>query len=135
MEKAAFSLEKYFFKDIQLHLGNLSKDIGLAIEPNGVYYPNKKKYVLNIDFFAKDNKKDKVFAHIICVSEFVFEGDVVSKNDIPQFFYGNCIAIIFPYIRAFISTITLQANVAPLVLPTMNLSSLKERLMNSTIEK
>lgn len=48
-------------------------------------------------------------------------------------FYANSIAIVFPYIRAFISTVTLQANlVSPILLPTMNLTSLGERLMNNT---
>lgn len=43
-------------------------------------------------------------------------------------------AILFPYIRAFVSTVTLQANVMPILLPTVNLSSLESRLRENTKE-
>lgn len=33
----------------------------------------------------------------------------------------NSLAILFPYLRNIISTITLNANVSPLILPTMNI--------------
>lgn len=62
---------------------------------------------------------------------FTFE-DNISKNDIPDYFYPNSFAIIFPYIRAFVSTISLQANVQPVVLPTINLMGLTDSLKNKT---
>lgn len=55
-------------------------------------------------------------------------------KDIPDFFYANSIAIIFPYIRAFVSTLTLQANIPPIVLPTLNLSQLRTILRDNTQE-
>lgn len=50
----------------------------------------------------------------------------------PSYFYRNSIAIVFPYIRAFISTVTLQANIPPIILPTMNLTSLEIPLKQNT---
>ncbi|MBQ2321387.1 MAG: protein-export chaperone SecB, partial [Bacteroidales bacterium] len=44
----------------------------------------------------------------------------------------NSVAIIFPYIRAFVSTISLQANVNPIVLPTINLTGLTGELKRQT---
>ena len=58
--------------------------------------------------------------------------DKIEFNDIPGFFYPNSIAILFPYIRAFVSTLTLQANVTPIVLPTLNLTNLQEKLKKNT---
>ena len=55
-------------------------------------------------------------------------------NSIPSFFYKNAIAIMFPYVRAFISTLTLQANTKLLNLGLMNLSSLEKPLIENTIE-
>lgn len=34
-------------------------------------------------------------------------------EDIPDYFYANSIAILFPYVRAFVSTVSLQANIPP----------------------
>lgn len=53
-------------------------------------------------------------------------------NEIPNYFYANSLAIIFPYIRAFVSTITLQSNMHPIVLPTVNLMGLSEKLKRNT---
>ncbi|CAM4366664.1 hypothetical protein AQBE111736_13510 [Aquirufa beregesia] len=41
-------------------------------------------------------------------------------------------AILFPYLRAFISLVTLQINIPPLILPTLNLSSLEADLRKNT---
>lgn len=61
--------------------------------------------------------------------------NVSSFDEIPTYFYRNAIAIIFPYVRAFISTVTLQSNIPPVILPTMNLSSLESPLKENTIKK
>ena len=37
-------------------------------------------------------------------------------------FEANAIAILFPYIRAIISTYTANANVAPVIIPPMNIN-------------
>ena len=43
-------------------------------------------------------------------------------------FEANAIAILFPYMRAIISTYTANANVAPVIIPPMNINAyLKEK--------
>ncbi len=66
-----------------------------------------------------------------CVSQFQF-AESLKLEDIPPYFYVNSIAIIFPYVRAFISTVTLQSNIPPIVLPTMNLTELAVPLKKNT---
>jgi preprotein translocase subunit SecB len=67
----------------------------------------------------------------LCKARFVFREPVLLE-EIPDYFYLNSIAILFPYVRAFVSIITLQANINPLMLPTMNLASLQETLKKNT---
>ena len=43
------------------------------------------------------------------------------ESDIKKF-ESNAIAIMFPYLRAIISTYTVNANVAPVLLPAMNIN-------------
>ena len=65
-----------------------------------------------------------------------FDFENVNKiEDIPSFFYRNSIAILFPYVRAYISLVTNQANIPALVLPTMNLVSLEKPLKENTTQK
>ncbi|QJB42780.1 protein-export chaperone SecB [Chitinophaga oryzae] len=41
-------------------------------------------------------------------------------------------ALVFPYLRAFITTLTSVANLNPLILPTYNLSNLGTQLKERT---
>ena len=67
-------------------------------------------------------------------ADFEFNG-ISELEDVPDYFYPNSLAIVYPYVRAFVSTLSLQANIHPLLLPTINLSSLKEEFKKHTIVK
>ena len=133
MERASFRLVDYHFDKIVLDLVNLKPNSEFNIDfiPEGKYYPSTNKYLLEFTFKANidSSESDNILIH--CVAEYEFQ-NVSNKEEIPSFFYANSIAILFPYIRAFVSTVTLQANVKPLMLPTMNLSSLNSELANNT---
>lgn len=139
MEQAVFSLKNYKFDKVTLDFADvISSQLRLNIEPFGLFNPTNRIYTLTFVFKAFAASEDdgglpieKPLVSIRCVAEFEFKNvDVV--DDIPPYFYSNSIAILFPYVRAFISTVTLQANISPIVLPTMNLSSLQEELKRNT---
>lgn len=87
--------------------------------------------MLTFKFTAKDDGTGREVVSVNCVALYMFKG-VNSIEEIPAFFYNNAIAILFPYIRAFVSTVTLQANIKPILLPTLNLSDLQDRLKENT---
>lgn len=68
------------------------------------------------------------------ITKYQFE-NVNSFEEIPDFFYKNSIAILFPFVRAYVSIITIQANVPSVMLPTLNLSSLESELKENTTLK
>lgn len=134
MEKAAFALRDYRFRKVSMDLSVIDdkSDIVVDFKPWGEFDKNTNIFFLTIEFTAKDkNKPESDFINIESQSAFQFNQDVTLET-IPDFFYANSIAIIFPYIRAFVSTITLQANTDALVLPTMNLSVLKDVLKDNS---
>lgn len=136
MEQAVFSLKDYKFDKVELNFSDLKNgDLKLDIEPSGLFVGKDKSFVLTFVFKAivVDDKSldEKTVVNIRCVAVFDFK-NVNSFNNIPQYFYSNSIAILFPYIRAFVSTVTLQANIPPMIIPTMNLSSLKTELEKNT---
>lgn len=130
-ESAVFSLSSYHFNQMMLNLDNLSTDATLDMNfaPSGVFNQTEQTFALAFAFKAICNDADVVFVN--CIAEFKFAKEV-SYEEIPDFFYGNSIAILFPYIRSMVSTVTLQANVRPLILPTLNLVSLKDHLKANT---
>ncbi len=134
MKEAAFSLQDYSIIKATLNLENLPVEctFDLGFKPSGVYEQTSGKYALSLIFDAKCNGKIVIDIKIKAVFQF---RETLSFDEIPPYFYSNSIAIIFPYIRAFISTITLQANVKPIMLPTLNISTLENELKRNTVVK
>lgn len=135
---AAFSLARYsivdfMYADPELNGANTMSKLSVTIIPNGMFDLTTYRYNLSLlcVLFVKETKFEVVKANII--AEFEFDGGVKKVEEIPPFFYANSIAIIFPYVRAFISTLTLQANVSPIILPTLNLSKLAKPLQENTV--
>ncbi|MCH8546890.1 MAG: protein-export chaperone SecB [Cryomorphaceae bacterium] len=134
MQKAAFSIESYQFDKVTLDLGNqVSNDVMLDFDTKGIFHEADKKFELIFSVVAFNEEKtiNNPFVSIRCKGVFTFE-NVKSFEEIPVYFYRNSIAILFPYVRAYISLITSQANIPGIILPTMNLSSLEEKLKAST---
>lgn len=47
-------------------------------------------------------------------------------------FYKNAPAIIFPYVRAYVTSLTVLSGIEAINIPTMNLSSIADDLKNNT---
>lgn len=63
----------------------------------------------------------------------IFELDGIDIDKREIYAEVNAVAILFPYIRALVSNFTANANVAPLILPTVNVMKMltdKNNTMN-----
>lgn len=132
MEKAAFKLDGYHFTKASLDF-NIPNDaeLNISFNPKGVFYVKEARYDLVFDVTVDWSETGTEVVKVSCEASFSF-GNKVSIEDIPDYFYPNSLAIVFPYVRAFVSTISLQANVQPVVLPTVNLMGLTEKLKEQT---
>ena len=135
MEKAAFKLDTYKFKkaSIDFNIPN-NTELEISFNPKGVFYQKENRYELSFDTIIRCKETGTEVINISCVAYFSFN-TAVSLNEIPNFFYPNSLAILFPYIRAFVSTISLQANTQPILLPTINLIGLTDELRYNTVAK
>ena len=133
MKQAVFSLKNYSVVNVMLDLENIPPQciFDLKIEPSGIYFQRERQYVLTLVFKASYKKENTDFE----VINIKLKAVMVQADNIPPYFYANSIAIIFPYVRAFVSTITLQANVAPIMIPTLNVSLLEHELRRNTVLK
>lgn len=132
MEKAAFKLDNYHFTKASLDF-NIPNDaeLNISFNPKGVFYAKDARYDLVFDVIVECVETNTDVVKVSCEASFSF-GNKVSIENIPDYFYPNSLAIVFPYVRAFVSTISLQANVQPVVLPTVNLMGLTEKLKEQT---
>jgi len=70
---------------------------------------------------------------IDAVANYTFNNKTGLEN-LGNFFYINAPALLFPYVRAYISTLTNLSGFEPINLPTLNMTKLGEDLKNNTIE-
>lgn len=133
MKEAAFSLDSYIFDRVALNLSDLNPStiFNIDFKPSGKFFTESNRYELEFSFVANRAENSNPVVDVHCIARFSFR-DLDEDKNIPEYFYNNAIAILFPYIRAFVSTLTLQANAAPMVLPTLNLSYLKGVLKENT---
>lgn len=132
MEKAAFKLDGYHFTKAALDFDIPNKaELNIGFSPKGVFHSKDSTYELSFDVKVECKETSKEVIAVSCVAKFSFNGNI-EISEIPEYFYPNSLAIVFPYIRAFVSTISLQANVRPVVLPTINLMGLTEELKERT---
>lgn len=134
MKDAAFSLLGYRFPEVRLNLGTLPEgdnQLRLSLYPQGIFESSKRIYHLCFKFEAFLEGRESPLIEVLCIGDYQFV-EIDSMNDIPSYFFSNSIAILFPYVRAFISTLTLQANYPPIILPAKNLTDLSNELKTNT---
>jgi preprotein translocase subunit SecB len=129
MEKAEFSFKGYRFSKVSFDFDIVNNErFDLEIHPSGKYNSSEGVFVLRFLFEAFASTEKKLALSVECESVFKF-AEPIDFADIPPYFFANSIAIVFPYIRAFISTISVQAGgIKPIVIPTFNLTSLQNKL-------
>ncbi len=110
-----------------------SEESGLEIgfKTSGTVNKKNLTFDLNLSVFITNSEKT-IKIEINTIGNFKFE-PVEDINDVSNFFYTNASAILFPYIRAYIGTLTNLSGLKAINLPTLNLSNLAEDLKQNTV--
>lgn len=86
--------------------------------------------VLKTNVFPPKDEKMYPFRMTVEVEGYFRSNFDKEEDDIRQ--YGkNAVAILFPYVRALVSSFTANANVTPLILPTINVNKILEEQQNN----
>lgn len=132
--KASFQFNKFIVKKsfIELKEFNISDNPELHIDftPSGVLNRANSTFELELILDIKDISGG-ISIHVISTGNFRFENIDDSNNE--NYLFLNAPAIMFPYIRAYISTLTALSGIEPLLLPTLNLSRLKNKLADKIV--
>lgn len=131
-ENASFQLKRYEFPRFEFDATSLKDgELSIDFDPKGEFKKLERLYTLTLKVCITQGENQ--VAKVECIASFLFSKEV-SLSSIPEFFYPNSIAIIFPYIRAFISLVTTQSQGSGIILPTLNLSGLGKKLEEQTHE-
>jgi preprotein translocase subunit SecB len=109
-----------------------SKKISLGFAPKGLITKKDSNFQLHLGVKIEDENKSFMI-EINAVANYSFENKEGLDN-LGKFFYMNAPALLFPYIRAYISTLTNLSGFEPINLPTLNMTGLGEDLKKNTTE-
>jgi len=105
--------------------------LSLGFKTSGVVKKKDHTFALNLGVKITNPEKS-INIEIVAIGNFKFEADE-DNSDVSKFFYTNASAILFPYLRAYIGTLTNLSGLKAVNLPTMNLTNLADELKENTI--
>lgn len=118
IKKASIDLKKRTYSD---------ESFSVSIKPSGI--KKGKDFTLTFEIVVTSKNED---VKIELTTEGFFElRDDLAMDKISNYFFVNAPAILFPYIRAYISTLSAQSGIKPIIIPTLNLQSLGGKLRDN----
>ena len=125
IKKASFTFESYKIEQFSFKNPSSGIDtISYSIIPSGIFYSKNGVFDLNFEFivnYVENDENELLRLKVLSVFNF---GAALAYSDVPPYFFKNSIAIVFPYIRAFVTTLTSLASVKPIILDLLNLTAL-----------
>lgn len=100
-------------------------NLNISFNLSGQHFIQTNVFKLIIETLV-NNHKDELLIRI--QSESLFNFSEIPAENLMNYFIENAPAIVFPYIRAYIGTLTTQSGYPALLLPTLNLSNLSKSL-------
>lgn len=132
MSNSKFQFQGFNIKRslIERQNGNPTNKLSINFSPKGNVFVKDKLFQLFLGVEISDEEKI-LLIEIEAVADFKFEDDI-EKDMLENYFFINAPALLFPYIRAYISTITNLSGVKPVTLPTLDITELGENLRKNT---
>lgn len=101
------------------------KELSIGFKPSGRLDFEAGKFELDLNIQISD-KLEALKIEVEAVGFFSFKD--LDREKLFDFLYINAPAILFPYVRAYISSLTTLSGLQPIVLPTLNLTNLRDEL-------
>jgi len=132
MDNSIFQFKGFIVRRslINLNEGETPQQFTINFFPVGIIEENNSVFKLKLGVKIEDKKK-VLQIEVDAEADYFFDKEI-SKKQLDNFFYVNAPALLFPYIRAYISTLTNLSGIKPITLPTLNLTELGVDLKENT---
>ncbi len=131
--RSVLQFRKYIVKEITYNTNELYRPqdelkLVFDFDTSTSFSEDKKRMEIELssEIFKDSVANNYPFEMSLCLKGF-FDIKSVSGPEGIQIFEKNAIAILFPYLRSLVSTYTANANVAPVILPAMNINAYIEK--------
>jgi preprotein translocase subunit SecB len=128
--KSVLSFEHYIVESVDfkvnLKFEKKSKvDVTFDLKRNVEYDEKSRVGVVSVTTTLFDEFQEKNYPFYMQIKVIGYFKIETSKHDPVDLLRVNAVAILFPYIRALVSTYTAGANIQPLILPAINVNNLQ----------
>lgn len=111
-------------REVELKIGSYNKSVAEEIETqleisNGFNEEDKNHFIIIFKIIL-ENKEKNFFIKVEAHNHFRINQEITKDFQNSAFINVNAPAIAFPYIRSFISNLTLNAGYDPIILPSFN---------------
>lgn len=125
---SSFKFLRYLVKEAKIAINDdgISNHMALQLDLDAEVKDDSPFCELTLTIHMNDELKH-VVVDIILTG--YFEAMNCDKKQRNAFISMNAPAILFPYIRAYVSSLTAQSGIAPIIMPTINLVKQGEELL------
>jgi len=132
-KRSPFKFDNFFIVESSIKrkpIVEKKEEVEIQIGFEGVMHESNKKFelILSVKVFEKNGRFE---ANVKAIGIFSFQ-EVTKKEDISDYFYVNAPAIIFPYIRSYISALTSLSGLETINLPIIVMGEFKKQLEDNT---
>ena len=111
--------EDIYFQSNGKNIKDVPKGVNIGFKEIHKYEENK----ISIKLYCKVEKENSFELNLCLVGIFLVGEDFPTDKLLP-----NTIAIMFPYLRSQVTLMTTQPNIAPVVIPPININSFLKKL-------
>lgn len=130
--QAPFKFTDLLFTEssIKLEKDTKGSSIDIRFDPKGTISEKNKTFEINLGVKLESEDGLKVSVRMLGFFEFK---NVVKLEQLNNYFYVNGPAILFPYLRSYLSALTALSGTATIIIPPMNIIPLGKDLEQNTI--
>lgn len=127
--QARFQFTGYLIDHCSINLTGkpLGDEMEFGIDPTGEFDKEQKLFTLTMLVAVSDKERNLDLS--LRIRGF-FNYEATDMNELRTFIGISAPALLFPYIRAYVSNITALSGMQPIIMPTLNMVAVGEELVS-----
>lgn len=128
--EASFQFVKMQVKESHIEFKSEGQySLSVMFDPSGVFDKTKETFTLNLHTTVYEEEQG---LSIKLSTESTFKYSIQENEDeLRSYFTNNAPAIVFPYIRSYISALTALSGMQTITMPTLNTANISRLLANN----
>lgn len=135
MEKAIdskLSFEGFKINNSRIDIkGTVGPEMNIGLDASGEIKKAEQVFHLTLKVQIEDSLKG-MFIEVLASSDYKLIDADIEDPIFSNYLYLNAPAILFPYIRSYITALTALSGVPPVIIPPINIAGIKESLKEHT---